>query len=127
MGRDELAPGVMGGLLVSYRLRGGLRGAPSIEGGMASGCEGSIMESCTGTTLGALWWPEGDGVLAPRVLAMADLEKVERGWSEVRVGLGFRRRSLEIPLKMVLWFGSILHLRRVFVEQMTSVKWNLAI
>ncbi|RVW61502.1 hypothetical protein CK203_065963 [Vitis vinifera] len=60
-------------------------------------------------------------------LAMADLEKVERGWSEVRVGLGFRRRSLEIPLKMVLWFGSILHLRRVFVEQMTSVKWNLAI
>ena len=85
------------------------------------------MESCIGTTLGALWWPEGDGVLAPRVLAMADLEKVERGWSEVRVGLGFRRRSLEIPLKMVLWFGSILHLRRVFVEQMTSVKWNLAI
>ena len=116
----------MGGLLVSYRHRGGLRGAPSIEGGMASGCEGSIMESCTGTTLGALWWPEGDGVLAPRVLAMADLEKVERGWS-VRVGLGFRRRSLEIPLKMVLWFGSILHLMRVFVEQMTSVKWNLAI
>ncbi|KAL6320272.1 hypothetical protein AAG906_005353 [Vitis piasezkii] len=46
---------------------------------------------------------------------------------KVRVGLGFRRRSLGILLKMVLWFGSISHLRRVFVEQMTSVKWNLAI
>ena len=69
----------MGGLLVSYRLREGLEGDPSTEGGTTSGCEGSVMESCTWTTLGALWRHEGDGVMAPRVLAMADLEKVERG------------------------------------------------
>ena len=93
MGRDELAPGVVGGLLVSYHLRGGLRGAPSTEGGMAGGCEGSVMESCTITTLGALLRVEGDGVLAPRVLAMADVKKLENEWLEVRVGLFFRRRS----------------------------------
>ena len=93
LGRDELAPGVVGGLLVSYHLRGGLRGAPSTEGGMASGCEGWVMESCTWTTLGALWRPEGDGVLGPRVLAMADVKKLENEWLEVRVGLFFRRRS----------------------------------
>ena len=75
---------------------------PSIEGGTTSGCEGSVMESCTITTLGALLRVEGDGVLAPRVLAMADLEKVERGWSKVRVGLCFRWRSLGILLKMVM-------------------------
>ena len=75
---------------------------PSTEGGTTSGCEGSVMESCTRTTLGALLRAEGDGVLAPRVLAMANLEKVERGWSKVRVGLCFRRRSPGILLKMVM-------------------------
>ena len=84
---------MVGGLLVSYRLKGELRGASSIEGGTAGGCEGSIMESCTGTTLGALWRPEGDGVLVPRVLAMVDSEKFERRWPEVRMGLLFRQRS----------------------------------
>ena len=93
MAREELASGVVGGFLVSYHLREGLWGAPSTEGGTASDCEGLVMESCTGTTLVALWRPEGDGVLAPRVLAMADSEKLERGWPEVRVGLFFRRRS----------------------------------
>ena len=73
LGQDELAPGVVGGLLVSYRLRGELRGPSSTEGGTTSGCEGSVMESCTGTTLGALLRAEGDGVLAPRVLAMANV------------------------------------------------------
>ena len=81
---------MVGGLLVSYHLKGELRGAPSIEGGMTGGCEGSVMESCTGTTLNALWRPEGDGVLVPRVLAMVDSEKFERGWPEVHVGLLFR-------------------------------------
>ena len=79
LAREELALGVVGGLLVSYHLRGGLGGAPSIEGGTAGGCEGSVMESCTGETLGALWQPKGDGVLPPRVLVMADSEKFERG------------------------------------------------
>ena len=83
----------MGGLLVSYHLKGELRGTPSTEGRTTSGCEGLVMESCIGTTLGALWRPEGDGVLAPRVLAMTDSEKFERGWSEVRVGLLFRQKS----------------------------------
>ena len=73
LGWEELAPGVVGGLLVSYCLREGLGGAFFIEGGTTSGCEGSVMESCTGTTLGALLRAEGDGVLAPRVLAMANV------------------------------------------------------
>ena len=89
MGREELTLGVVGGLLVSYHLRG----TPCTEGGTTSGCEGSVMESCTRTTISALVRPEGDRVLAPHVLAMADLEKVERGWPEVRLGLFFRRRS----------------------------------
>ena len=93
MAREKLAPGVVGGLLVSYHLRGGLEGAPSTKGGMTSGFEGSVMESCTETTLGALWRPEGDGVLAPRVLAMVDSEKLEEGWPKVHVGLLFRWRS----------------------------------
>ena len=67
---------------------------PSTEGGTTSGCEGSVTESCTGTTLGALGRPEGDGVLAPRVLAMKiDVKKLENGWPEVRVGFFFRLRS----------------------------------
>ena len=66
----------MGDLLVSYRLRGRLDGAPSTEGGMAGGCEGSVMESCTGETLDALLRVDGYGVLAPLVLAMADVKKL---------------------------------------------------
>ena len=93
LGREELAPSVVGGFLVLYRLREGLGGDPSTEGGKTSGCEGSVMESCTRTTLGGLWRPEGDRVLAPCVLGMADLEKVERGWPEVSVGIFFRQRS----------------------------------
>ena len=97
MGQEELAPGVVGGLLVSYHLRGGLGGAPSIEGGTAGGCEGSVMESCTGETLSALVRADGDGVLAPLVLAMTDLEKVEKGWSEVRGGFASNGGPLESP------------------------------
>ena len=92
----------MGGLLVSYRLEGELRGTPFTEGGTASGCEGSIIESCTGETLGSLLWDDGDGVLDPLVLAMVDVKKLEKGWSEVRVGFCFRRRSSGIPLEMEL-------------------------
>ena len=51
------------------------------------------MELCTRATLGALGQPEGDEVLAPRVFAMADLERFEKGWSEVRARLGLRWRS----------------------------------
>ena len=78
LGREELAPGVVGGLLVSYRLRGGLGGTPSTEGGTASGCEGSVMESHTSETLCAVLRANGDGVLAPLVLTMADAKKLER-------------------------------------------------
>ena len=122
MGRKELALGVVGGLLVSYRLRGGLRGAPSTEGGTAGGCEGSVMESCTGETLGSLLWDDGDGVLDPLVLAMADMKKLEKGWPEVRGGLCFRQRFSAFLLEMTLWFGSILHLRGIFAGQITSAK-----
>ena len=51
------------------------------------------MESCTRTTLGALWRLEGDKVLASRVLAMVDLERFERGWPEVHARLGLIWRS----------------------------------
>ena len=124
MGQDELAPGVVGGLLVSYHLREELRGPYSTERGTTSGCEGSIMESYTGTTLGALWRPKGDEVLAPRVLAMAYLEKVEREWPEVRVGLGFKRRSSGNGALAWLNFRTT---GRVFAGQMTGEKWKIAI
>ena len=122
MGREELALGVVGGLLVSYHLRGGLGGASSTEGGIAGGYEGSVKESCTGETLGALVWVNGDVVLASLVLAMADMKKLEKGWSEVRGGLCFRRRSSGIPLEIMLWFGPISHLKGVFVGQMIGAK-----
>ena len=51
---EELTLGVVGGLLVSYRLEGELRGASSTEGERTSGCEGSVMELCIGAFLGAL-------------------------------------------------------------------------
>ena len=51
---------------------------------------------------------------------MVDVKKLEKGWPEVRRGVCFRWRSSRIPLEMVLWFGSISHLRGVFAEQMTS-------
>ena len=54
LGWEELAPGVVGGLLASYRLRGGLGGAPSTEGERAGGCEGSVMDSCM-VRLSVLW------------------------------------------------------------------------
>ena len=122
MGREELALGVVGGLLVSFRLRGGLGGSPSTEGGMAGGYEGSVMESCTGETLGALLRADRDGFLAPLVLAMADVKKLEKGWPKVRGGLCFRRRSFGILLEMALWFGSISHLKGIFAGQITGAK-----
>ena len=72
MAREELALGMVGGLLISYRLEGGLRGASSTEDETTSGYEGSVMEPCTGVSLGALRRFEGDEDLAPRVFAMAD-------------------------------------------------------
>ena len=83
---------MVGGLIVSYHLERELRGAPSTEGGTASGYEGSVMEPYTGASLGALGWPEGDEVLASRVFAMADSEMFKRGWSEVRARLGLKWR-----------------------------------
>ena len=41
---EELALSVVGGLLVSYRLERGLKGASSTGGGTTSGCGGSGME-----------------------------------------------------------------------------------
>ena len=79
LAREELAPGVVGGLLVSYCLEGELKGPPSTEGETVSGCEGSVMEPCTGATLSALGRLEGDKVLVSWVFAMADLEKLVGG------------------------------------------------
>ena len=52
--------------------------------------------------------------MAPLVLAMADVKKLEKGWPEVHGGLFFRQRSSRIPLERVLWFGSISHLEGGF-------------
>ena len=83
MALEELAPGVVGGLLVSYHLEGELKGASSTEGGMASGCESS------GVSLGAMGQLEGDEDLAPWVFAMVDSKKVVGGarvaWAQMGV------------------------------------------
>ena len=74
---------MVGGLLVSYRLKGELKGSPSTEDGTTSGCGGS------GASLGALGRLEGDEDLAPWVFSMADLEKVAGGartaWAQMGV------------------------------------------
>nr|CAN80159.1 hypothetical protein VITISV_034911 [Vitis vinifera] len=82
-------PGVAGGTEDATSSIGPVEGTVGVgalmsAGGMASGCEGSFMESCPGTTLGALWRLEGDRALAPQVLAMADVKKLENGWPEKR-------------------------------------------
>ena len=92
LAREELAPGAVGGLLVSYRLEWELKGASSTDGGMASGCEGPIMEPCTGVSLGALRRLEGDEDLAPRVFAMAASEKVAKGVRTTWAQMGSSRR-----------------------------------
>ena len=106
---------MVGGLLVSYRLEGGLRGASSTEDEMTSGCEGSVMEPCTWATLDALGRLEGDEVLTPRVFAMADLEKVIRGafaaWAQM--GVLWKWCSVLAPIS---------HQREVFARQMTGLK-----
>ena len=43
---------------------------------MASGCGGSIIESRTGKALSVLLRANGDGVLAPLVLAMAEMKRL---------------------------------------------------
>ena len=115
MAREEPAPGVVGGLLVSCRLEGELKGASSTEGGMANGCEGSVMEPCTGASLGALGRPAGDEVLAPRGFAMADSEKVARG---VRAAWG----QMEVLWKWCSGLAPIAHQMEVFARQMVGLK-----
>ena len=45
---------------------------------MAGGCGGSVMESRIGEALNVLLRADGDGVLAPLVLAMAELKRLQR-------------------------------------------------
>ena len=66
---------------------------------MASGCGGSIIESRTGEALSVLLRANGDGVLAPLVLAMAKVERFQR---VVRGVFFFKRTSSGLPLKRVL-------------------------
>ena len=80
---------MVGGLLVSCRLVGELKGASSTGVGTTSGCGDSGMEPCTGVSLTALRQLEGDEDLAPMVFAMAISEKVARGarmaWTQMGV------------------------------------------
>ena len=59
---------------------------------MAGGCGGLVMESHTGKTLSALLRANGDGVLAPLVLATADVKKLQR------VGGGARGAILQMDV-----------------------------
>ena len=51
---------------------------------VAGGYGGSVMESSIGETLCALLRADGDGVLAPLVLAMVDVKKLEKVGGAVR-------------------------------------------
>ena len=84
---------MVGGLLISYCLEGEFRGAPSTEGGMASGYEGLVMDPCIGATLNGLGQLEEDEVLTPRAFSMANSKMFERRWLEVHERLGLRQRS----------------------------------
>ena len=55
---------------------------------MAGGCGGSVMESRTGEALSVLLLADGDGVLAPLILAMAEVKRLQR------VGGGARGATL---------------------------------
>ena len=90
----------MGGLLVSYRLEGGLKGASATRGGTTSGYGGSGIAPWTGVSLGTLRRLEGDEDLAPRVFAMAISEKVVGGARAAWLRWGSDGR--------LLWFGSSL-------------------
>ena len=43
---------------------------------MVGGYEGSVMESRIGEAFSVLLWANGDGVLAPLVLAMAEVKRL---------------------------------------------------
>ena len=104
---------MVGGLLISYRLEGELKGASSTKSGMASGCEGLVMEPCTGATLYALGRLEGDEVLASRVFSIADSERVAGGARAAWAQMG------------VLWKGALawllFHTKRKFSQGKRSV------
>ena len=75
-------------------------GASSTGGGITSGRGDSDMAAWTRLSLGILKRVDGDEDLAPRVLAMAILEKVAGGAH----GLA----QVEGPDGRLLWFGSSL-------------------
>ena len=103
---------MVGGLLVSYRLERRLRGASSTEGGTDSGCEGSVMEPCTGVALGALRRLEGDEDLSSLVFCHGYLREGSRRCARV---LGSDGGQMEGCFGLApLW-----HLREV---QMTGLK-----
>ena len=66
---------------------------------MTGDCKASVMESRTGEALGLMLWADGDGVLAPLVLAMAKVERFQR---VVRGVFFFKRTSSRLPLERVL-------------------------
>ena len=72
---------------------------------MVGGYKGSVMESRTGKTLGLLLWADGDGVLAPLILAMAEVKRLQRVGGGARGCAGvffFRCMPSGLPLEKVL-------------------------
>ena len=54
---------------------------------MVGACGASVMESRTSEALGLMLWADGDGVLAPLILAMAKVERFQRVRGGERGGL----------------------------------------
>ena len=54
---------------------------------MVGACGASVMESRTSEALGLMLWADGDGVLAPLILAMAKVERFQRVRGGARGGL----------------------------------------
>ena len=65
-------------------------GAPSTGGGTTSGRGGSGVEPWIGVSLGTLRRLDGDEDLAPRIFAMAILDKVVRGAHAALAQMGVR-------------------------------------
>ena len=104
LGRELLAPGVVGGLLILYLRWGGLGGTPPSEGGMVEACGASDMESHAGEALDLVLRADGDGFgLLSFWLWLKWRGSCSTGYTETRGVVLFRRMTSGLPLEGILW------------------------